>query len=96
MVAHVDEVPAGAAEDTQAVLQLGAAIASEGPENVAGGAFGVDAYRGRSPILGGYGGAVTVKGAGADVLGAVCESPGTQTEHALRGGYGDLFGAFDQ
>ena len=29
VVAHVDEVPAGAANDAQAVLQLGAAIASE-------------------------------------------------------------------
>ena len=96
MVAHVDEVPAGATENTQTVLQLGAAIASEGTENVAGRAFGMDAYRGRSPVLGGYGGAVTVEGAGADVLGAVCESPGAQTEHALRGGYGDLFGAFNQ
>ena len=34
--------------------------------------------------------------AGADVLGAVCESPGAQAEHTLRGGYGDLFGAFNQ
>ena len=96
VVAHVDEVPSGAADDAQTVLQLGAAIASEGTENVAGGAFGVDAHRGHSPVLGGYGGAVTVEGAGADVLGAVCESPGAQTEQALRGGYGDLFGAFDQ
>ena len=96
MVAHIDEVPAGAANDAQAVLQLGAAIASEGTENIAGGAFGVDAYRGRSPVLGGYGGAVTVEGAGADVLGAVRKSPGAQTEQTLRGGYGDLFGAFYQ
>ena len=96
MVAHVDEVPAGAANDAQAVLQLRAAIASEGTEDIAGGAFGVDAHRGRSPVLGGYGGAVTVEGAGADVLGTVCESPGAQAEHTLRGGYGDLFGAFDQ
>ena len=30
------------------------------------------------------------------MLGAVRKSPGTQSEQALRGGYGDLFGAFDQ
>ena len=56
----------------------------------------MDAHRGLSPVLGGYGGAVTVEGTGTEVLGAVCESPGAQTEHTLRGGYGDLFGAFYQ